>query len=190
MKKTLIAAALACFVATPAFAEPTTFTFDPQHTFPHFSYDHFGMTNQHLRFDKATGSVTLDQEAKKADVDVVIDMKSISTGFEAFDSGIQKEDFFNTKKYPEATFKSTKVNFDGDKPTSIEGDLTIKGITKPITLEISSFTRKEHPLLKKDTIGVEASGKLKRSDFDAGKFVPLVGDEVTLNIVVEAMAEE
>jgi len=189
MKKTLFAAAFASLLTNSAFAAPQTYTFDPAHSFPHFSYDHIGMTTQALRFNDMTGTVILDKEAKTGQVDAIIDMKSIDTGFDNFNQGIQAADFLDTAQFPTATFKSTKVIFEGDKPVSIDGDLTIKGVTKPITLTVQSFINKTHPMLKKDAIGVTASGVLKRSEFNAGKFAPLVGDDVTLNIVVEALAQ-
>ncbi len=189
MKKTLIAAAFAAFFAGQAVAAPQTYTVDSSHTFPRFSYTHMGMSKQILRFDTTTGTVVLDKEAKEAKVDVTIDMTSVSTGSEAFNGHIQGEDFLDTAKYPTATFKSTKVVFEGDKPVSIEGDLTIKGITKPVTLTVTSFFNGPHPMLKKDAIGANATAVISRSEFNAGKFVPAVGDEVTLDIALEAIAE-
>lgn len=190
MKKMLVAAALASLMAAPAFAAPETYTIDSTHTFPRFSYDHMGLSKQILRFNKTTGTVNLDKAAKTAEVDVVIDMNSVDTGFEAFDGHIKGADFLDTAQFPTATFKSTKVVFDGDKPVSIEGDLTIKGITKPVTLEVTSFTNKAHPMLKKDAIGANAKAVIKRSEFNAGKFVPAVGDEVTLDIALEAISNK
>ncbi|VEB44310.1 Uncharacterized conserved protein [Chromobacterium violaceum] len=131
----------------------------------------------------------LDKEAKTGSVDVTIDMKSVDTGYPVFNGHIQGADFFDTAKFPTATFKSTKVLFDGDKPTAVEGNLTIKGVTKPVTLTLSSFTNKEHPMLKKDAIGANASVKVKRTEFNAGKYAPYVGDEVTIDIAVEAIHE-
>lgn len=190
MKKTqFMAAAFASLLAGSAFAAPQTYSFDPQHTFPHFSYDHLGMTTQALRFNTMTGTITLDKEAKTAQVEAVIDMKSVDTGFEKFDTGIQAPDFLDTAQFPTATFKSTKVTFEGDKPVSIDGNLTIKGVTKPVTLTVKSYVNKMHPMLKKDTVGAMAGGVIKRSEFNAGKFVPLIGDDVTLNIVIEALQQ-
>lgn len=188
MKKTLIAAAFAAFFAGQAMAAPQTYALDPSHSFPRFSYDHMGMSKQILRFNKTTGTVVLDKAAKQANVDVTIDMTSIDTGFDMFDSHIQGADFLDTAKFPTATFKSTKVVFDGDKPVSIEGDLTIKGITKPVTLTVTSFFNGAHPMLKKDAIGANATTVIKRSEFNAGKFAPGVGDDVTLDIALEAIA--
>lgn len=189
MKKILVAAAFASLFAGQAMAAPQTYELDPAHTFPRFSYDHMGMSKQILRFNKTTGTVVLDKEAKEARVDIAIDMKSIDTGFDTFDEHIQGADFLDTAQYPTATFKSTKVVFEGDKPASIEGDLTIKGISKPVTLTVTSFFNGPHPMMEKDAIGANATAVIKRSEFNAGKFAPGVGDEVTLDIALEAMAK-
>lgn len=189
MKKTLIAAAFAAFFAGSALAAPQTYVVDSNHTFPRFSYNHMGLSKQILRFDKTSGKVVLDKDAKEAVVDVTIDMKSINTGFALFDQHIQGEDFLDTEKFPTATFKSTKVVFDGDKPVSIEGDLTIKGVTKPVTLTVTSFFNGPHPMLKKDAIGANATAVISRTAFNAGKYAPGVSDEVTLDIALEAVVE-
>lgn len=173
--------------ASPALAAPQTYVVDGTHTFPSFSYSHFGLSTQLSKFDKTTGTVTLDKEAKTGAVDITIDMKSVNTGYETFNGHIQGEDFLDTAKYPTATFKSTKVSFDGDKPATIDGELTIKGVTKPVTLKVSHFTTMPHPMLKKDTIGANASTVIKRSEFNAGKYAPHVGDDVTITVSLEAI---
>lgn len=189
MKKTLIAALFASLVAGPAFAAPQTFVIDQSHTFPRFSYDHMGLSKQILRFNKTTGSVILDKEAETAEVDVTIDMTSIDTGFPLFDEHIQGEDFLDTGTFPTATYTSTNVIFEDGKPVSIEGELTIKGITKPVTLSVTSFFNGPHPMLQKDAIGANATAVIKRSDFNAGKHAPAIGDEVTLDIALEAIVQ-
>ena len=135
MKKiaTLIAALT---LAAPAFAAPETYNVDSTHTFARFSYSHFGMSTQLSKFNKTTGTVVLDKAAKTGSVDVVIDTKSVDTGYDTFNEHIQGEDFLDTAKYPTATFKSTKVTFVGDKPATIDGELTIKGVTKPVALKV------------------------------------------------------
>ena len=173
--------------ASPALAAPQTYVVDGTHTFPSFSYSHFGLSTQLSKFDKTTGTVTLDKEAKTGAVDITIDMKSVNTGYETFDGHIQGEDFLDTAKYPTATFKSTKVSFDGDKPATIDGELTIKGVTKAVTLKVSHLVTMPHPMLKKDTIGANASTVIKRSEFNAGKYAPHVGDDVTITVSLEAI---
>lgn len=173
--------------ASPVFAASETYTVDGTHTFPRFSYSHFGLSTQLSRFDKTTGTVVIDKAAKTAKVDIVIDTTSVDTGFATFNEHIQGPDFLDTAKYPTATFKSNKVRFEDDKPVALEGELTIKGITKPVTLTITSFTNMPHPMLKKDAIGANARVVVKRSDFNAGKYAPHVGDEVTIDIAIEAV---
>ena len=168
-----------------ALAAPTTFIPNADHTFVRFSYDHMGFSLQQSRFDKTTGSVTFDPVAKTGSVDLVIDTKSVDTGSELFNGHIQGTDFLDTAQFPTATFKSTSVKFDGDRPVSISGDLTLKGVTKPVTLTVTSF---KHGLnmMKKDAIGANATTTLKRSDFQMAKYVPMVADEVTVTIAIEA----
>lgn len=189
MKKTLIAAAFAAFFAGQALAAPQTYVVDSSHTFPRFSYDHMGMSKQILSFQKASGTVVLDKDAKQAHVDITIDTRSVNTGFEPFNGHIQGADFLDTAQFPTASFKSTEVVFEGDKPVSIQGDLTIKGITKPVTLTVTSFFNGPHPMVKKDAIGANATTVISRSEFNAGKFAPAVGDAVTLDIALEAILE-
>ncbi len=189
MKKTLIATAFAVFFAGQAIAAPQTYSIDSSHTYPRFSYNHMGLSKQVLSFKKTSGTVVLDKEAKDARVDVTIDMTSVNTGFDAFNGHIQGEDFLDTAQFPTATFKSTKVNFEGDAPKTIEGDLTIKGVTKPVTLTVTSFFNGPHPMLKKDAVGANATTVISRTEFNAGKFAPGVGDEVTIDISLEAVAE-
>ncbi len=185
MKK-LITLAIAASLSTAAFAAPETYTIDGTHTFPRFEYSHFGYSTQLSRFDKTTGTITLDKAAKTGSVDVTIDTTSVSTGYPLFNQHIQGEDFFDTAKDPTITYKSTKVNFDGDKPATIEGNLTVKGITKPVTLTVTSFHCMPHPMVKKDACGANATATIKRSEFNAGKYAPYVGDDVKLTIAVEA----
>lgn len=189
MKKSLALVALAAAFAAPAFAAPETYTVDNGHTFPRFEYSHFGYSNQVQRFNKTTGTVVYDKAAKTGSVDIVIDTKSVDTGSDLFNQHIQGEDFFDTAKYPTITFKSTKVKFEGDKPVAVEGNLTVKGITKPVTLTVTSFNAMPHPIVKKDAIGANAVATIKRSEFNAGKYAPYVGDDVTLNIALEAVKQ-
>jgi polyisoprenoid-binding protein YceI len=185
-----IAAALAFTgVLASAIAAPLTYGVDGTHTFPRFSYSHFGYSTQLSSFSKTTGKVVFDAEAKKGSVDIVIDMKSVSTGFADFNEHIQGEDFLDTTKFPQATFKSTQVIFEGDKPKSIEGQLTIKGVTKPVTLTITSFQAMPHPMMKKPALGANAFTVIKRSEFNAGKYAPYVGDDVRIDIAIEAIAQ-
>lgn len=180
---------LAAVAAAPALAAPESYALDAGHTFPRFSYSHFGYSTQLSRFNKTTGRIVFDKAAKTGSVDITIDTKSVDTGFPLFNEHIQSADFLDTAQFPTATFKSTKVVFDGDKPTAIEGNLTLKGVTRPVTLTVTSFQAMPHPILKKDAIGANANVTVKRSDFNAGKYAPNVSDEVRIDIAVEAIKE-
>ena len=181
------AAALSLALVASAFAAPTTYKSDANHTFVRFSYNHQGFSTQESRFNKVSGEVTFDPANKSGSVDISIDTKSVDTGSDAFNEHIQGADFLDTANYGTATFKSTAVKFDGDKPVSVEGNLTLKGVTKPVTLTITTFKSGQN-MMKKDAIGADASTKLSRTAFNMGKYAPLVGDEVTLSIAIEAAA--
>ncbi|HEX5802459.1 MAG TPA: YceI family protein [Azospira sp.] len=189
MKKALATLALATLIAAPALAAPEVYTIDGTHTFPRFEYNHLGYSTQVQRFTKTSGTISWDRAAKTASVDITIDATSVDTGYALFNQHIQGEDYFDTAKYPTATFKSTAVKFDGDKPVSIDGNLTIKGVTRPVTLAVTSFQAMPHPMLKKPAIGANAVTKIKRSEFNAGKNAPYVSDEVTITIQVEAVQQ-
>lgn len=181
--------ALATGFAAPALAAPATYVVDPTHTFARFSYSHFGLSTQLSKFNKTSGTVVLDKAARTASVDIVIDTTSVDTGYATFNEHIQAPDFLDTAQFPTATFKSTKVDFAGDKPTAIHGNLTIKGVTKPVTLKVTNFVNMPHPMLKKDAIGADATTVIKRSEFNAGKYAPNVGDEVTISVALEAVRQ-
>lgn len=185
----LIASAIIVLMSSAAYAAPETYVIDTTHTKPRFEYNHLGFSTQLSRFDTTSGTITLDRTAKTGAVDVTIDAKSVNTGYALFNEHIQAEDFFDTQKYPVITFKSDRMKFDGDKPVAVDGNLTVKGITKPVTLTITSFKCMPHPMLKKDACGANATATVKRSEFNMGKHVPYVSDEVTLTIPVESVKQ-
>ena len=188
-KQLSAALALVTLAAGSVVAAPVTYTVDGSHTFPRFSYSHFGYSTQLSSFGKTTGTVVFDAQAKTGAVDIVIDTTTVNTGFADFNGHIQGEDFLDTAKFPKATFKSTKVVFEGDKPASIEGQLTIKGMTKPVTLTVTSFQAMPHPMMKVPALGANAFVTIKRSEYNAGKYAPYVGDEVRIDIAIEAQAK-
>lgn len=189
MKQRSAALALVTLAAGSALAAPVTYTVDSSHTYPRFSYAHLGFSTQLSSFGNTTGTVVYDAQAKTGSVDIVIDMKTVNTGSTDFNGHIQGEDFLDTAKFPKATFKSTKVVFEGDKPTSIEGQLTIKGVSKPVTLTVTSFQAVPHPMMKVPALGANAFTTIKRTEFNAGKYAPYVGDDVRIDIAIEALAK-
>lgn len=168
-KKVLIAAAaLAASLSSGAFAADT-YQLDPAHTYPSFAVDHFGgLSIWRGKFTKTTGTVTLDRAAKTGTVDVTIDPASIDTGNTKLNDHLQKAELFDVSKFPTATYKGTQIKFDGDKPVEVIGQLTMHGVTKPLDLKIESFKCMQHPMLKREVCGVEASADFNRDDFGLG----------------------
>jgi polyisoprenoid-binding protein YceI len=188
MKHNILAIGL-LLISGSTIAAPETYVIDIGHTKPRFSYNHLGYSIQLSRFDKASGKIVLDKEAMQGSVNVTIDTTSVNTGYALFNEHIQGEDFFDTAKFPTATFTSSKLNFKQDKVSSADGTLTIKGISKPVTLAVTSFMCMPHPMLKKEACGANVTVVVKRSDFNMGKNAPYVSDEVTIDIPVEAVKE-
>jgi len=189
MKRLALFTALAAFAAA-AQAAPVTYVIDNSHTYPHFTYNHLGFSNQTHKFDKTRGKVLLDRDGKAGSVSVTIDATSVNTGYALFNEHIQAADFFDTAKHPTITFKSDKMAFRGDQPVSLVGELTIKGVTRQVTLAITHFKCQPHPMLKVEACGANATTQVKRSDFNMGKNVPFVSDEVTLTLAIEAVKEQ
>lgn len=133
MKK-LIAFALAVGFSLAASAAPETYAIDPMHSFSRFEYSHFGYSTQVNKFNSTTGKIQIDRAAKTGSVEVTIDPKSVNTGSDLFNGHLQGPDFLDSAKYPAITYKSTKFLFNGDKVVGVEGNLTIKGVTKPVNL--------------------------------------------------------
>lgn len=180
---------LAAIFSSAAFAAPETYVIEPTHSMPRFEYSHLGYSIQLSRFDATSGTITLDRAAKSGAIDVSIDAKSVNTGSTLFNAHIQAEEFLDTANHPVIRYKSNKLRFDGDKLVAVDGELTIKGVTKPVTLTVNALLCMPHPMLKKEACGATASAKVKRSDFNMGKHAPYVGDEVTLTLPVEAIKQ-
>lgn len=180
----IIAAALA---GSAVAAE--TFTLDTRHTFPVFEINHLGFSTQRGRFNKTEGKITLDRAAKSGSVEVKIDSASIDMGLDEWDKHMRGEDFFNVEKFPNMTFKSTKLMFDGDKLVGAEGDFTLLGVTRPVRLDVKGFACGTHPINKKALCGADISTTLKRSEFGMTKYLPGIGDTVVINIPVEAFKD-
>jgi len=181
-------AALAISIALPLSAlAADSYTIDPAHTYPNFTINHLGFSTMHGRFDKSSGKVTLDRAAKTGSVEIAIETASVSTGFAKRDDHLKSPDFFNAAEFPNITYKSTAINFKGDTPSSVDGNLTISGVTKPVTLTIDAFKCGPHPMNKKEMCGADASAQIKRSDFGIKYGLPAIGDDVKLSFEIEAM---
>lgn len=187
MKRPAFVAAIAALMtALPAAAAVESYTIDPRHTFPSFEVMHFGMSLQRGRFNKTSGKITVDTAARAGTVEVTIDAASVDTGLDKLGEHLRAEDFLHASQFPTITFKGSRFTFEGDKLKSVTGDLTMKGVTKPVTLDVQHFNCGAHPVNKKAMCGAEFVANIKRSDWGIKYAAPAVADDMTLRINVEA----
>jgi polyisoprenoid-binding protein YceI len=196
MKKfafTLIAASLPFAVE----AAPVSYTMDPFHTFVNFEVDHLGgLTRLRGRFDKTAGKFTIDPVAKTGSVEVTVQTASVTTGDNergnrprARDEHLRSPDFFNVAEFPTLGFRSTKVVFSGDNPTTIDGNATLLGVTRPLSFKVERWKCIPHPQSKREICGGNLSATMKRSDFGMKFGIPSVGDELQLFVMVEGLRD-
>lgn len=190
MKIHRAAAACAALVALPAFAQET-YVIDPVHSQPQWIATHLGFSNQHGNFGKAAGKIVLDRAAKKGSIDVSIDATSIRTYSDRLDQVVKGEKFFNVEKFPTMAFKSTSLKFDGDSLVGADGELTMLGVTKPVTLKVNNFKCGEQPFNKKPMCAAEATATIRRSEWGMTEGIKFSNpaDEIQLVIPVEAYRE-
>ncbi|MGY4831466.1 YceI family protein [Sphaerotilaceae bacterium SBD11-9] len=188
MKHLLLLSTLA---ATTALAAPATYTIDPTHTFPSFEADHMGLSMWRGKINKNAGTITLDKAAGRGTVDVTMDVASIDFGLDIMNSKAREPDLFDTAKYPTARYTGRLEGFANGAPSRVVGELTLHGVTRPVTLTINSFKCLPHPMLKRDWCGADVSASINRADFgiDAGKDWGFKMD-VGLRIQVEAVLAE
>ncbi len=186
------AVAALVFLAGSAQAAVESYTLDPSHTYPSFTAPHIaGISMWRGKVDRSSGTVVLDREAKTGSVNVVMDMTSIDFGHEKMNVHARSAEIFDTEKYPTATFKASKITFNGDTPSEIPGELTLHGVTKPLILKVNSFKCIDHPILHKPICGADASAEFDRGDFGVSYGIPLTGSgKVQLAIQAEAFKDE
>jgi polyisoprenoid-binding protein YceI len=172
-----------------AVAAAETYTIDSRHTYPMFEVNHLGITTQRGRFNSSAGKIMLDRSGKKGSVELTIDTNSIDMGLAKWDEHMKSEDFFDAAKHPQITFKSSKLKFDGDKIVGADGEFTLRGVTKPLSVSVAGFNCIMHPMLKKEACGGDVTATIKRSQFGMDYALPAVGDEVKLMIPVEALKD-
>ena len=187
--KTLSLGLAVAIASSVTLAAPVDYKIDPTHTATVFSWNHFGFSTPSANFTDIQGVIKVDN-AKPANssVEVTIPISSVNTNVPALDKELQEEAWFNAAKYPNITFKSTKVETKDKKHFKITGDLTVKGVTKPVVLDAVLNKQGEHPMAKVPAIGFNATTSFNRSAFGIGNYVPNVGDKITVNITTEATA--
>jgi len=189
MNKIALALVAGCFVTGLALAEPATYNVDPAHTYPAFEADHMGgLSIWRGKFNSSAGKVVYDKAAKAGSVEITVDTKSIDFGMDKMNEHANSAEIFDTAKFPTAVFKGKLAKFNGESPTEVVGELTLHGVTKPVTLKVLSFLCKPNPMTKKETCGADALATINREDFGVsyGKSFGFKMD-VTLRITIEAV---
>lgn len=192
MMSRLAIATLAGLAALPALAAEDVYMIEPVHSQPQWQARHIGFSNQHGSFQKMTGKVALDRAAKKGSVDLTIDATSIRTFDGRLDQIVKGERFFNVDKFPTITFKSTSVAFDGDNVVGVDGDLTMVGVTRPVSFRVTDFRCGEQTFNKKPMCGAEATATIKRSEWGMtdGLKINNPADDIKLTIPVEGYLQQ
>ena len=151
-----------------------------------FSIDHAGFTEKHGSFRELDATLNYDaQKPQNSQISVTVNTGSVDTGFPARDTDLKSEKFLDVVKFPEMRFVSTKVTVNADQTLRIDGQLTLHGVTKPLTLHAKLNKAAPNPFDKRPTLGFSATGSLKRSDFGVSTYLPMIGDVVTLTIDAE-----
>jgi len=185
-----VSAAVAFALLTGSASAAETYIIDPVHSQPMFEVQHMGFSMQRGSFNKVAGKVTVDRAAGRGSIDVTIDTTSVRTIDPRLDERVKGEDFFDIAHYPTMTFRSSKLNFEGDRITGAEGDLTMLGVTRPVALKVSNFACGEHPINKRAMCGAEVTTTIKRSAWGMNAGIPkAVGDDVRIAIPIEAYRE-
>ena len=187
IRTTVLALALA--VSFGATAKPVSYQIDPGHTMVLASWSHFGFSHPTANFGDASGTLVYDAEdVTNSSVEVTLPLSGLNTFVPKLDEHLKAADFFDAAKYPTITFKSNMVHDMGGGKLMIMGDLTVHGVTKPVTLDATLNKAGFNPMFKANVVGFDATTTIKRSDFGVGAYVPNVGDEVTIRITTEADA--
>lgn len=163
------------------------YTIDPSHTYPYFRINHLGFSTLNGRFNSTKGTIEMDLSAKTASVNIVIDAASVDTAWAKRDKHLRSPDFLNVVEFPKITFKSTQVTFNGKSKATVIGDLTIMGVTKSTTLNVTNIKCGKHPFNKKQVCGFNATSDIKRSDFGIKYGLPAIGDEMQFTFEVEGV---
>ncbi|HEY5803705.1 MAG TPA: YceI family protein [Lysobacter sp.] len=187
----LAACLLAMIVTTTVAAKPVRYEIDPSHTYPSFEADHMGVSVWRGKFNASHGEISLDKAAATGTVDVTIDTSSVDYGLDVMNDKAREADLLDTGKYPKATYKGRLVDFRNGAPTRVTGELTLRGVSKPLDLQIDRFKCIPHPLHKRELCGADAVGTFRRDAFgiDAGKDYGF-DMNVTMRIQVEAVQVE
>ncbi|SPE30509.1 conserved exported hypothetical protein [Burkholderiales bacterium] len=188
LRHVLAVSAMTACAIVPAWAAPENFDLDPAHTYPSFEINHLGFSVMRGTFNATTGQLVYDQEQRAGSVKATIDASSIATGFGKRDEHLRSKDFFNVEKFPTLSFAADSFRLEADQPVAVAGALTMLGLTKPVTLQVQPTKCGNRPD-KQYVCGAIVTAQIKRSDWGLTAYVPFVGDDVKIQIEVEAMRQ-
>ena len=176
-------------VAAPLWAAPESFTIDPRHTYPRWAVSHHGFSIYRGQFNKTSGKLVIDWAAQIGSIEVEVETASINTGDPPFDKDLRGANWFDTDRHPKMTYRATSMRFEKGVPVEAMGELTLLGVTRPLTLTISGAKCGSHPVSKKALCGAEITGSIKRSVFGMKASLPSIADDVHLTIEIEAFRD-
>jgi len=175
----------------PVGAQEQAYTIDPRHTFPAYEIEHLGISPQPGRFNETQGRVILDPTLRRGSIEVTIKARSIDTGVAALDRLLRSEDFFDADRFPDLGYRSTQLRFEGERLVGVDGDLTIRGVTRPVTLGVQGFRCTVQLLAQGKRCGATLTTTIRRSEFGMTKFGgSVISDEVRIRIAVEAVLDQ
>ena len=191
MKFAALTLATAMF-ASPALAAPEAYVLDPSHSQIVFSYEHLGFSTTFGMFSGFDGEIMFDAaDPAASSVSVSFPVRTMMTGWQARFEHFMSADVFNAADDTAmVTFASTAIEVTGEKTANIKGDLTMNGVTKPVTIAATMNKADNHPMANKPWLGFSGTTTVLRSDFGVGLFAPAVGDEVTIMLSIEAAKAE
>jgi len=182
-----LASTLLCALAGAAVAEPVVYGLDPTHSFVNFELLHFGTSTIRGRFGPIEGQVNLDRVAGRGRLDIAVATASVSTGWRPFDARIREPDLLDSDAFPQARFVAAEFRFEGDLLVAVRGDLTLRGVERPLLLRAKHFACEWRAILAVEVCGGDFEGEILRSEFGAAFGVPFVADRVRLLVQVEAV---
>lgn len=186
-RRTVLASVLA-LVSAGAFAAPITYKLDPTHTDVLFTWNHLGFSNPTGHFGQIEGTLVYDEaDPTRSSVEATLPLAGLDTHVAKLDEHLKKDEFLDAAKYPTITFKSTKVETAGSGKLKVTGDLTLRGVTKPVVLDVKLNGAGPHPMKKVPAIGFDATATIKRSEFGIDAYVPNISDELKISITTEAL---
>ena len=177
---------LGIVLSAPAAAAPETYVIDMPHSFSNFEVGYLGLTSIRGRFNKTAGTITLDRAEKTGSIEAEIDVTTVDTGYGRRDELLRTENYFNAAEFPSMTFRSKSLRFNGENLVGANGELTLRGVTRPVSLDLTSLTCIMHPTNKRETCGAVAVGTLKRSEFGMTRASGSISEDIRIFINIFA----